>query len=208
MAHVLERIKFYGARDSAAPFLRSHRMADLAQVLRERWSPTSWDVDHVLGPEEVERLVDAARWSPSAGNSQPWSFVTALRGDALHHRLVPLLAPSARRWAPDAALLVVNVCHRYVEGTDWDSSEFAEYDLGQSVAHLTLQALSMGLFSRQFRAFDRDAVERELGVPEHWVAMTITAIGRPAGDPPDGGRQRRPLADVWRQEVPDTARET
>jgi nitroreductase len=175
-------------------------MADLAQVLREHWSPTSWDVDHVLGSEEVERLVDAARWSPSAGNSQPWSFATALRGDALHQRLVPLLAPSARRWAPDAALLVVNVCHRYVEGTDWDSSEFAEYDLGQSVAHLTLQAMSMGLFSRQFRAFDRDAVERELGVPDHWVAMTITAIGRPTGDPPDGGRQRRPLADVWRQE--------
>jgi nitroreductase len=172
-------------------------MADLAQVLRERWSPTSWDVDHVLTSADVERLIEAARWSPSAGNSQPWSFVTALRGDARHQRLVPLLAPSARRWAPDAALLVVNVCHRYVEGTDWDSSEFAEYDLGQSVAHLTLQALSMGLFSRQFRAFDRDAVERELGVPDHWVAMTITAIGRPAGDPPDGGRQRRPLADVW-----------
>jgi nitroreductase len=208
MAHILEQIKFYGVRDAAVPPWRSDPMADLTQVLRERWSPTSWDVEHALGPGDVERLVEAARWSPSAGNSQPWSFVTALRGGALHQRLVPLLAPSARRWAPDAALLVVNVCHRYVEGTDWDSSEFAEYDLGQSVAHLTLQALSMGLFSRQFRAFDRDAVERELGVPEHWVAMTITAIGRPAGDPPDGGRQRRPLADVWRQEAPDAVRES
>ena len=75
--------------------------------------------------------------------------------------------------------------------------EFAEYDLGQSVAHMTLQAMSMGLFSRQFRAFDREAVERELGVPEHWVAMTVTAIGRPAQEPPPEGRMRRPLDDVW-----------
>ncbi len=172
-------------------------VTDLAQALRDRWSPTHWDVEHVLEPADVERLVEAARWSPSAGNSQPWTFVTARRGDQLHHRLVPLLAPSARRWAPDASLLVVNVCHRYVEGTDWDSSEFAEYDLGQSVAHMTLQAMSMGLFSRQFRAFDREAVERELGVPAHWVAMTITAIGKPAGDSPTEGRIRRPLDDVW-----------
>ena len=173
-------------------------MTDLAQTLRDRWSPTAWDVEHVLRPTEVERLVEAARWSPSAGNSQPWTFVTARRGDALHGRLVPLLAPSARRWAPDASLLVVNVCHRYVEGTDWDSSEFAEYDLGQSVAHMNLQAMSMGLFTRQFRAFDRGAVERELDVPAHWVAMTITAVGRPAEDAPAGERRRRPLVDVWR----------
>ena len=171
-------------------------VTDLTQALRDRWSPTHWDIEHVLEPIDVERLVEAARWSPSAGNSQPWTFVTARRGDQLHQRLAPLLAPSARRWAPDASLLVVNFCHRYVEDTDWDSSEFAEYDLGQSVAHMTLQAMSMGLFSRQFRAFDRAAVERELDVPAHWVAMTITAIGKPAGDSPTE-RIRRPLDDVW-----------
>jgi nitroreductase len=173
-------------------------MDDLAETLPHRWSPTAWDAAHVIATADVERLVEAARWSPSAGNSQPWSFVTARRGDDLHRVLVPLLAASSRRWAPDAALLVVNVCHRYVEGTDWDSSEFAEYDLGQSVAYLTLQAHTMGLSTRQFRAFDRDAVQRALALPDHWVAMTMTAIGLPAGAAPADGRVRRPLADVWR----------
>jgi nitroreductase len=173
-------------------------MDDLAATLPTRWSPTAWDGTHVLAEADVERLVEAARWSPSAGNSQPWSFVTARRGDALHRELVPLLAASSRRWAPEAALLVVNVCHRYVEGTDWDSSEFAEYDLGQSVAYMTLQAHSMGLSARQFRAFDRARVQRALALPDHWVAMTMTAIGRPAGEAPADGRIRRPLADVWR----------
>jgi nitroreductase len=173
-------------------------MDDLTDALPDRWSPTTWDGTHVIAEADVERLVEAARWSPSAGNSQPWSFVTARRDDDLHQRLVPLLAASSRRWAPQAALLVVNVCHRYVEGTDWDFSEFAEYDLGQSVAYLTLQALSMDLAARQFRAFDRERVQRELGLPAHWVAMTMTAIGRPADSAPADGRVRRPLTDVWR----------
>jgi nitroreductase len=171
-------------------------MYDLAATLPARWSPTAWDRTHRITRPEVERLLEAARWSPSAGNLQPWSYVTARRDDDLHRVLVPLLAASSRRWAPHAALLVVNVCHRYVEGTDWDSSEFAEYDLGQSVAHMTLQAHSMGLSTRQFRAFDRQAVEHALALPAHWTAMTMTAIGLPAEKAPVDGRVRRALADV------------
>ena len=173
-------------------------MFDLAATLPDRWSPLAWDSSHRITRPEVERLMEAARWSPSAGNSQPWSFVIACRGDDLHQVLVPLLAASSRRWAPHAALLVVNVCHRYVEGTDWDSSEFAEYDLGQSVAHMTLQAHSMGLGARQFRAFDREAVQQALALPAHWVAMTMTAIGRPAETEPVDARERRARTDlVW-----------
>jgi nitroreductase len=161
-----------------------------------RWSPIDWDATHTIDPGTVDELLEAARWSPSAGNSQPWSFVTAVRGDAVHADLVPTLAGSSRRWAPAASLLVVNICHRYVAGTDWDSSEFAEYDLGQSVAHLTLHAALLGLHSRQFRAFDRERVEAVLAVPPHWVAMTMTAIGRPAPDVPAPDRVRRPLEDL------------
>lgn len=170
---------------------------DLVATLSNRWSPLSWDSSHEITRADVERLLEAARWSPSAGNSQPWSFVTAGRGDDLHKMLVPLLAASSRRWAPHAALLVVNICHRYVEGTDWDSSEFAEYDVGQSVAHMTLQAHTMGLSARQFRAFDREAVQSELALPAHWVAMTMTAIGRPAESAPFNRPERRALAEVW-----------
>jgi nitroreductase len=179
-------------------------MADLEDVLLARWSPRTWDPSHEVEPATVAHLLEAARWSPSAGNSQPWSFVLALRGDSTHQRLVPLLSPGARRWAPDASLLVVNLCHRYVEGTDWDYSEFAEYDLGQSVAYMTVQAQALGLNARQFRAFDREAVERELALPQHWVAMTISAFGRPGegSEPPE--RDRRPPHDlVWPPEAPD-----
>jgi hypothetical protein len=105
------------------------------------------------------------------------------------------LAASSRAWAPDASLLVVNLSQRFVEDTDWEYSEFSSYDLGQAVAHMTLQAQAMGLSARQFRGFDRDALTAELVVPAHWQIMTITAFGV-VGTPGSGNsRQSTPSDD-------------
>jgi nitroreductase len=137
-----------------------------------------FDAGDEVSVSEVELLIEAARWAPSAGNSQPWAFVVGRRGDETHRRLVRHLAGSSARWAPTASLLVANLCHRFVEDTEWDYSEFALYDLGQAVAHLTVQARALDLFVRQFRAFDRAAVAAEFGVPDHWEVTTMSAIGR------------------------------
>lgn len=49
-----------------------------------------------------------------------------------------------------------------MDETDYEYSEFTMYDLGQAVAHLTIQAQALGLSVRKFRSFDRDAVTAEL----------------------------------------------
>jgi len=133
-----------------------------------------------------------------------------MRGDQSHARLVRHLAGSSAAWAPAASLLLANLVHRYVEETDWEYSEFSLYDLGQAVAHMSLQAEALGLSARQFRAFDRDGVTAEFGVPPHWQVTTMTAIGRAAGKarpegegpaPSSAGgapRRRRAVGDiVW-----------
>lgn len=155
----------------------------LHPLLASRWSPTVFDASHEVTPAEVELLLEAARWAPSAGNSQPWAFIVGRRGDPTHERLVRHLARSSGRWAPTASLLVANLSHRYVEDTDWEYSEFSLYDLGQAVAHMTLQAQVLDLAVRQFRAFDRDGLAAEFEVPAHWEVTTMSAIGRvPPGD--------------------------
>lgn len=137
-----------------------------------------FDSDAVVTGEQVDTLLDAARLAPSAGNSQPWSFIAGGRGDPVHARITAHLAPSSARWAPAASLLVVNLAHISVEGApDWEYSEFSRYDLGQAVAHMTIQGLAIGLDAHQFRAFDRDAMAAEFGVPGHWEVTSMTAFG-------------------------------
>jgi hypothetical protein len=111
------------------------------------------------------------------------------RGDARHEALVPLLAPSSRRWAPSASALVVNLVHRRVDDSDLPYSEFADYDLGQAVAHLTLQAQAMGLACRQFRAFDLDGVATEIGLADGWDVVSMTAVGRSVDRRPQRDRR-------------------
>jgi nitroreductase len=171
----------------------------LHHLLAGRWSPATFDTAHEASAAEMASLLEAARWAPSAGNSQPWSFVIGRRNDPVHARLVRHLAGSSARWAPTASLLVANLSHRYVEGTDWDYSEFALYDLGQAVAHMTVQAQALGLSARQFRAFDRAGLAAEFDVPDHWEVTTMTAFGRAAhgsGPPADQSPPARPRRTV------------
>ena len=53
-------------------------------LLRERRSPSVFDPRHELSGPDLASLLEAARWSPSCGNAQPWAFVVARRGDAAH----------------------------------------------------------------------------------------------------------------------------
>lgn len=93
--------------------------------------------DHRPDRQVLRAVLDAGRLAPSAGNSQPWRFIVGVRGDDVHVRLVRHLARSSAQWAPDADFLVANLAQVRVAGSDLEYSEFARYDLGQAVAHMT-----------------------------------------------------------------------
>jgi nitroreductase len=179
----------------------------LHRALAERFSPMLFDPDATVTPAVVDTLVEAARRAPSAGNSQPWMFILGRRHDAVHERIVPWLARSSARWASDASLLVVNLCHVWVEDADdLEYSEFSRYDLGQAVAHMTIQGLSLGLDAHQFRAFDRAGLADEFDVPPHWELTSMTAFGVAAhasGDVVGTGtsRERAPAGAItWERD--------
>jgi nitroreductase len=173
----------------------------LAEPLRSRWSPSVFDATHEVSPADLDTLLSAARWAPSAGNSQPWRFVVAPRGSAAHAALVPHLTRGNAGWVPRASLVLV----AGVEVVDVKDPETARYDLGQAAAHVTLQARALGLHAHQFAGFDKPAAALALGVPDSVRLMAGIAIGV-RGDPvdvPEGDaardqreRTRRPLTEI------------
>jgi nitroreductase len=170
---------------------------ELLPLLRDRRSIRAYDDSHVLGDAELSVLLEAARWAPSAGNSQPWAFLVGRRGDAAHTAFVPLLAPSVRRWAPSASALVFTL-NQVASGPEDDAlgySDYAQYDLGQAVAHLSVQAAALGLGVHQFAAFDHDGLAELAGVPRHWRVTTGLTVGL-AVESDLAPRSRRPLSQV------------
>lgn len=170
---------------------------DIHPLLRDRVSGRSYDADHVLAEDDLARLLEAARWAPSAGNSQPWSFLVARRGEPAFGRMVALLSRGVSAWAPAASALVLTL-HRvgHDEDPTMTYSDYAAYDLGQAVAFLTVQAQAMGLAVHQFAGFDHAATAEAFGVPDSCELTTGIAVGRRTPALADeGARTRNDVAE-------------
>ncbi|PPF17613.1 nitroreductase [Rathayibacter sp. AY1C6] len=149
--------------------------APILDVLAERWSPRSYDATATVSDETLASLLEAARWSPSASNSQPWRFIVARRGTDEFDRIVATLAGFNGAWAGSAAVLVVALAETV--DSEGKPRPWAVYDLGQSIAHLSVQAHHEGLHVHQMAGFDKDAVRAAFGVDERFDPVTIAAVG-------------------------------
>jgi nitroreductase len=177
----------------------------IAPLLVERWSPRAFE-PVPLPHATLLALLEAARWSPSGGNSQPWRFLVAPREDeALFARALACLDEKNQWWAKRASVLLLTVASLKHPRTG-APVKTAPYDLGQSIAHLTFQAESMGLRVHQMGGIDAAKIRTEFAVPEGFVPFTAVAIGT-YGDPDaladsqkqqelDPVRVRKPLAET------------
>ena len=174
----------------------------LAEPLRSRWSPSVFDTDHVLDAADIETLLRAAQWAPSAGNSQPWGYVVAPRGSAAHAGFLPHLSRGNSGWVPRASLVLIAGTQVAADpdGNGPKSADYARHDLGQASAHITLQARAMSLHAHQFAGFDHDAAAAALGVPGHVALMTGIAIGVHLGPVGGDGKDDVSPADREREE--------
>jgi nitroreductase len=171
--------------------------------LVERWSPRAYDPDAELTDDQLGSLFEAARWSPSSSNTQPWSFVVGRRGDETFDLIVSYLASGNAIWAHRASALVVNIVEEVSVAGKPQSA--AHYDVGQAAAHLSIQATHMGLIVHQMGGFDKDGMHAALGLDDRHRPIVVMAIGLSgdASDLPDdiqarevADRLRKPLADV------------
>lgn len=178
-------------------------MADLSPLLAARWSPRSFDSAVDLTDAQVASLLEAARWAPSAENGQPWRFLLGRRADEAYKRIFVHLRGNDQRWAGRAAALLLGAyrpdgptagaagpsaaeaARRPAGESAWPvagPSHQAAYDLGQAVAHLTVQAGALGLHVHQMYDFDRAGLAVDLELPGDVRPQVVVAVGQ-LGDP-------------------------
>lgn len=150
--------------------------APIMPTLVERWSPRAFDSDHDLTEESLISIFEAARWSPSAGNSQPWRFILARRGSAEFAQIEEALMGANKSWAGAASALVVNLA--VVEDAEGGPVRWAEYDLGQAVAHLSVQAHSSGLYVHQMGGFYPEALVESFSIDSTLRPVSVMTIGK------------------------------
>ena len=172
-------------------------------LLASRWSPRGFDRSHRLDDDSLSGLLEAARWAPSANNTQPWRFLVARRGDEFFDRLFGSLASGNQAWA-DAASALVLVAAETADSAG-RTRPFALYDTGSAVAALTVQAGAVGLHVHQMAGFDAAAVRAGFRLDPAVQPVVVLAIGRhdPLADLPApfaarevAPRERKPLSQL------------
>jgi len=93
-------------------------------------------------PEKVERMLEAARWSPSCANRQPWRFLV-VGAEASSRPAVEEALDAGNSWARRAPVLIVAGARRE-DGGVVESREYFLHDTG------------MALMSLIYRGVDRD----------------------------------------------------
>ncbi|GAA4192000.1 nitroreductase family protein [Gryllotalpicola kribbensis] len=177
--------------------------APILDVLAARWSPRAYTAEPI-DESKLASALEAARWSPSAGNSQPWRFIVARRGSAAFEKVSAALMGFNQAWAPAASVLLVGL---YTELRDSEGKLRAtpSYDLGQAMAHLSIQAHHDGLHVHQMTGFDPEALAASFELPADVKPFVVAAIGT-VGAPDDldevlAERERQPRTRLSRTEI-------
>jgi nitroreductase len=175
----------------------------LHPLLASRWSPRGFDPTHAVSEDSLTAVLEAARWAPSAGNSQPWRFLVTRRGDRDFALLVDLLAAGNQVWAQHASVLVLVAAE--VSDEAGAPRSHALYDTGQAVAQLVAQAQAEGLVTHQMGGFDPVGAAEEFDLPATLSPVVVVALGahdpsavlpEPLAARENAPRSRRPLDEL------------
>jgi nitroreductase len=148
-------------------------------------------------PDEVlEQILDVARWTGSAMNRQPWTFLVIRDRERL--KRLAEIAPNASHVGRAPAVIAIVM--------PGEKSEMDSYDEARAAERIMIAAEALGLGAGIGWASDntREPVRKELGLTPPTFVRSFVSIGyaTPAAAQPKTpkGQARKPLSEVVRYE--------
>ncbi len=166
---------------------------NLSELIKNRHSVRSFDpkkVDDSL----VEKILESARLSPSAKNTQPWKFFIAQSTDA-KDKVMKAMA-KRNQWAKDAGVIFVilaDMNHAY-------KKENKNYliDIGLCLENMLLTAEDIGLGACACTGFENDILDKELELPQNLKSVVVVPVGYKKEEPEK--HEKNSLQDiVWKK---------
>lgn len=149
----------------------------LIPALAKRWSPRAFD-PKPLDEVDLNLLFEAARWAPSSTNAQPWRFLLARKGEAMHQRIVDILAAGNQTWAVHAPVLGMAWARTLFPGKD-SHNRHALFDLGAAMQAMMTQATERGIYGHLMGGFDSEGFKALAPEQEPFEPGVCFALGYP-----------------------------
>jgi nitroreductase len=140
-------------------------------------------------PEEtVERLIDAARHAPSAGNIQPWEFIIVRKPETK----TKLVQATHQSFIEEAPVVIVVCADENRSSTRYGirgETLYCIQDTAAATQNILLTAHSLGLGTCWIGAFNEDEAKKALKTPVGIRPVAMIPIGYPNRIPSQRGRR-------------------
>lgn len=148
--------------------------------------------DRPIPDDDLRRILEAARRTPSSMNSQRWDFVVCTDREVLER--LSQVWRNAGHVARSAATIALIAPDADKAGT----RESIQYDLGQATMSIALAATDLGIGSGHALVTKQDLARDILGFPEDHFCAWLIALGYPSDRPvkPLQDPKRRPFEEV------------
>lgn len=133
--------------------------------------------DRPIDQADLDRILEAARRTPSSVNQQAWDFVVVT--DRARLRELSKMWRYAAHVGTSAATLALII----PVSDDRDERDTFQYDIGQATMSIMLAAADLGIGSGHASVGDQSLARRILELPEDREVAILIALGYPAGRP-------------------------
>ena len=144
-------------------------------------------VDRPIERAELEKVLEAARWAPNAGNRHLHRFVVVQ--DPLTLRVLRMVAPGMFQ-RPAAVVVICIDQGRAISFGMRPTAKGLYIDVGTAAQTMLLAAHSLGLGAGVVTSFSQAAVIQVLNIPRHLSPEMFVCLGYPAAVQPPGMRAR------------------
>ncbi len=155
--------------------------APLLDPIKRRWSPLAFSSDSIE-PEKIDALFEAARWTQSSRNEQPWRIIYATKDDPENFDRLASFLTEDNAYAKQAFLLFMVCAFPTFPNYKNKPNRMHQYDTGAAIQSLIIQAVSMGLITHQMSGFDKERPYTALDIPADVPLMAMVAIGYPGDE--------------------------
>ncbi len=153
---------------------------EITETLAKRKSIRAFDIQKPVLRSYIMSLLEAARWSPSCFNDEPWRFIVWDKNDnnEAYQKAFDCLGEWNQKWVRTAPVIIASFAVSKFREGDKDN-RWAEYDTGAAANSICIQAASMGLQAHQMGGYSADKLKEVFNVPTDVTSMAMIAIGYP-----------------------------
>jgi len=171
---------------------------DVLEAIKQRRSIRTFKREDISA-EIVEKLIEAARWAPSAGNVQPWEFIIVRKPEIKRKLAEAALNQSFIEEAP----VVIVVCANEVRSSQGygvrGKTLYCIQDTAAAIQNIHLAACALGLGTCWVGAFKEEKAREILKIPNGIRPVALIPVGYPAEYPKP--RSRRPINEIVHYET-------